>query len=160
MDIPLCLSKSEVPVLFFCFSPLLSLLLLFLLILVCAFFICCPSLLRTSQASRLIGPLGPARDEAILILSGITAGLGCSSRVRTFRHTDLRLHRHLRARVKATTPRLTSDALNVCLFLTISSNTGYFCIKICQSFSEELLLYFCICLYLPCLFHSWGMSTA
>lgn len=40
------------------------------------FFICCPTLLRTSQASRdPIGPLGPAGDEAVLILSGITVKL-------------------------------------------------------------------------------------
>lgn len=42
---------------------------------VCAFFIVCPTLLRTSQARRAIGPLAPAWDEAILILSGLTAKL-------------------------------------------------------------------------------------
>lgn len=42
---------------------------------VCAFFIVCPTLLRTSQARRAIGPLASAWDEAILILSGLTAKL-------------------------------------------------------------------------------------
>lgn len=48
-------------------------------------------------------PRSPAGDEAILILSGITAKLvvfsipDCSRRVRMFRHTDLHLHWHLRS---------------------------------------------------------------
>lgn len=44
-------------------------------------------------------PLGPAEDEAILILSGITAKLVVFS-AQTFRHTDLHLHWHIRTGVK------------------------------------------------------------
>lgn len=158
---------------------------------VCAFFICCPTLLRTSQANHANGPsvlpgMKPYWSWAVPQLNWLYFPNRTVAAERTFRHADLHPHWHLRTGVKRcfTTPHQPNGSgsaktlwmytycLSTCLckfFWQSMITLGYICIKISQSLSGDLLLFFALCIfpYLPCVFLNallsvrwWGMSTA